>query len=94
MTEKTIWLSRHFNRVSGYKLNQEVLNMYTRFAMLYKEVFDKNGEVKLCGRSMCQEIILLANQIETGIEHGNPYTGMMDIEAIQSLYQKLTRKAV
>ena len=63
--------------------------MYTRFLLLFSEAFDKNGEVKLCGREVCQELILLANQIEPNIEHGNPHTGMMDTDAIKSLHKKI-----
>ena len=63
--------------------------MYTRFKILYQEVFDEEGNVKACGRSVCQELILLANQIEKDISHGNANTGMMDIDAIKKLHSNI-----
>lgn len=67
--------------------------MFTRFANLYEQAFDENGEVKVCGREVCQELILLANQIEPDINHGNPYTGMMEVEAMHRLHTSIRAKA-
>ena len=53
--------------------------------MLYERAFDDEGNVKACGREVCQELILLSNQIETNVNHGNAYTGMMNVEAIKKL---------
>ena len=63
--------------------------MMTRFFKLYDQVFDENGEVKACGRKVCQEIILLSDQIEHGVKHGDPYTCFMDVESIKALKSKL-----
>ena len=66
--------------------------MMTRFFKLYDAVFDENGEVKACGRQTCQEIILLSDQIEHGVKHGDPYTCFMDVDAIKALKAKLDKK--
>ena len=63
--------------------------MYTRFKFLYDKAFDNEGNVRACGREVCQELILLANQIARDVSHGNPYTGMMDIDSLKSLRQKM-----
>ena len=60
--------------------------MYTRFKMLYNQAFDENGNVKACGREVCRELILLANQIEKNVKHGDEHTCMMDIDSIKKLY--------
>ena len=64
--------------------------MYVRkFCNLYLTVFDENGNVKNCGRALCQELILLADQIEQDVKHGDAYTGMMDTQNIKNLYKKV-----
>lgn len=63
--------------------------MYTRFKMLYNQAFDENGNVKACGREVCRELILLANQIEKNVKHGDEFTGMMDVQAIKNLKEKI-----
>ena len=61
----------------------------SRFCCLYKLAFDDDGHTKTCGREMCKEIMVLANQIEPTVSHGNIETGFMDISSIQALYERL-----
>lgn len=62
-----------------------------RFLNVYTLVFDEQGYVKLCERHACIELINLANQIAPGVDYGNAYTGMINIQALRDLHQKLTR---
>ena len=59
--------------------------MRERFLGLYNLAFDSEGNVKNCGRAVCQELIILADQIEQGVRHGDSTSGMMDAESIQKL---------
>ena len=63
----------------------------SRFMRLYRAAFEEDGRQKACGREVRQELILLANQIEPSVSHGDAYTGMMDVEAIKTLYSSLQR---
>ena len=59
--------------------------MKQRFLGLYDLVFDENGNIKACGREICKELIVLANQIEKNVKHGDETTGMMEVDTIKSL---------
>ncbi len=59
--------------------------MKQRFLGLYDLVFDKDGNIKACGREVCKELIVLANQIEKNVKHGDETTGMMEVDTIKSL---------
>ena len=61
-----------------------------RFLSVYTVVFDEQGYAKNCGRHACMELIVLANQIDKNVDHGNETTGMMNVPALRDLYQKLT----
>lgn len=56
------------------------------FLEQYKVVFDIEGNVKNCGREACRELIRRADEIDSGVSHGDLDTGYMDIVAIQRLY--------
>lgn len=66
-------------------LKEEFLNVYTL-------VFDEQGYVKLCGRHACIKLIKLANQIVPDTDYGNPCTGMMNLQALRDLHEKLTQE--
>ena len=57
------------------------------FKNLFREVFDENGNVTVCGRKKCQQLIHAAKQV-TPI-YGNEETGMMNVGAIQALFREL-----
>ena len=57
------------------------------FRVLFREVFDEDGNVTICGREACKELIHAAKQV-TPI-YGNEKTGMMQVDAIQALYKEL-----
>lgn len=60
-----------------------------KFFKQYKEVFDKEGNVRACGREKCMRLILTSDNLEPEISHGDLSSGFMKIEAIKSLYEKL-----
>ena len=59
------------------------------FLKCYKEVFDDQNRVKLCGRAKCMELIKYADNIEKGIRHGSLGTGQMSVNSMITLYEKL-----
>jgi hypothetical protein len=50
---------------------------------LYNEVFDENGNVKLCGREKCKELIMACNLKWPDIDFGDLTSGFMNIEKIK-----------
>lgn len=58
---------------------------------LYNRVFDENGNVRLCGREACEELIYALEE-QTGIECGNEDTGMMDTEQIKVALQEALKE--
>ncbi|MBQ8806342.1 MAG: hypothetical protein IJZ68_07815 [Bacteroidaceae bacterium] len=61
-----------------------------RFLSVYTVVFDEQGYVKNCGRHACMELINLANQIAPGVDHGNAETGIMNVQSMRDLHEKLS----
>lgn len=64
----------------------------SRFNEIYSDVFDSDSQIKLCRRDSTRPLIVLANILEPGVNHGDVETGIMDIESIQTLYAKLNTK--
>lgn len=64
------------------------------FLNLYKEIFNEDGSVKICGREKCRKLISLAIQMEKHEDgyFGNDRTGMMNTEKIQELYEKIIKE--
>lgn len=63
--------------------------MLDNFKTLYNEVFDKNNEVKACGREKCKNLIKLASTIKPNIDFGNENTGFMNIDNMIQLRKEL-----
>ncbi|MDO5397566.1 MAG: hypothetical protein Q4G33_06525 [bacterium] len=59
------------------------------FLKKYDEVFDRDGNIKLCGRYKCSELIYISDQIEPDVKHGNIDKGFMKIESIQNLKSRI-----
>ena len=55
---------------------------------LFEIVFDKDGNVKNCGRDACKKLILKCEQIKPGVDFGNPENGFMNVEKIKKLYNE------
>jgi hypothetical protein len=51
---------------------------------LYNNVFDVNGEIKLCGRNRCKDLIFACQEkFGKDIDFGSISTGMMNVENIK-----------
>lgn len=60
----------------------------SKFLLIYKTVFDTDGNVKLCGRQRCKNLIHYANSIKQG-DYGNEDTGFMNVPNIIMLHKEL-----
>ena len=60
--------------------------MREEFLSCYNEVFNKDGNIKVCGRDKCIELIQLSEKIcpETG-KFGSKKTGYLNVEEIKKL---------
>lgn len=63
--------------------------MLNNFKTLYNEVFNKNNEVKACGREKCKNLIKLASTIKPNIDFGDENTGFMNIDNMIKLRKEL-----
>ena len=58
-----------------------------KFLELYSACFDTDGNVKLCGRDACKELITYI-----GEDFGNLKTGFMNVDRIKMLHQIFTQQ--
>lgn len=61
----------------------------TQLKALYEKVFDENGNVTLCGRENCVELINICEQL-SGEVCGNKTRGYMYTDKIKEVYKKYT----
>ena len=55
----------------------------------YEKVFDKEGNIKPCGRVECMKLITLCYALDkSGTDYGNVDTGNMNVENIKKLYSE------
>jgi len=54
----------------------------------YETVFDKDGNVKACGRAVCLRLMYLMKKYSTA-NLGNFDTGVMEVDTIKSEYQRI-----
>lgn len=66
--------------------------MINQFLNQFNIVIDDDNKVKKCGRDNCKKLINLADSLETNVKHGCIDSGMIDIEKIVALKDKLTHK--
>jgi len=55
---------------------------------LYNKVFDQDGNITNCGRDLCEKLITLV-QPYTDLIVGNPETGMINVENMNSFFSSL-----
>ena len=65
--------------------------MYTRFRVLYHYLFNSSGKLVNNCDSAKNEIILLANKMEPGIEHGNLETNEVYHNSLKGLVERVCR---
>lgn len=59
------------------------------FTAAYNEVFDDKNQVKPCGRLSCIKLISICKDIDPNTNFGDTSTGMMKIDNIISLKNKI-----
>lgn len=59
------------------------------FVSIYNDVFDQNGNIKPCGRTITSKLIELAQVLKPGIDFGNKNTGVMNVVNIKALFSEL-----
>lgn len=60
-----------------------------KFNKQYKVVFNDNGEIKVCGRDACKELISLAEKIDKeNAPYGDHKDGFVNIDKMHALYEK------
>lgn len=59
------------------------------FMTAYNEVFDDKNQVKLCGRLSCIKLISICKDIDPNTDFGDISTGIMKIDNIVSLKNKI-----
>ena len=52
-------------------------------------MFDQNGNIKPCGRTITSKLIELAQVLKPGIDFGNKNTGVMNVVNIKALFSEL-----
>ena len=63
--------------------------MKNKFLEFFHKVFEEDFTVKTCGRETCKLLIAAARTIDRETDFGNVKTGVMNVDAIISLYKKI-----
>lgn len=65
-----------------------------RIFQLYDAVFDAHGNIKVCGRQTCQELIIACQQAsQEPRDFGNATTGMMNVNNIKEFIGSIRMRA-
>lgn len=65
---------------------------YTNFINTYNEVFDKDNNIKTCGREKTMKLIREANDLEPSVHHGEVMTGFMNTTNIIKLHDRILQE--
>ena len=65
--------------------------MIPEFFKLYHQVFDEEGNIKACGRDTCFALIVVADEVEPEISHGDTHRNFVYSKKMHSLYKKLLK---
>ena len=49
----------------------------------YNTVFDNEGNIRLCGREACKDLIIELSKKYPGVYFGNISTGMLNVEEVK-----------
>jgi hypothetical protein len=55
----------------------------------YQDVFDEKGNVKACGRTLCQRLMYTLKKFRPNAELGNLETGVMNVEVVKNVYRDI-----
>ncbi len=56
---------------------------------LYNQVFDENGNIKLCGRETCKQLMLALNEIFKTVKFGDMDSGFLYIDVVKEYINRL-----
>ena len=62
------------------------------FIKAYEEVFDENGNIKVCGRNACKNLISIAEMTDPATNYGNKNTGFINTENMKKLYESIKER--
>lgn len=60
-----------------------------RLIQLYNDVFDTQGNIKLCGREKCIDLIMESKKVDGAGYYGDVTTGIMQVDNIKKLVSRL-----
>ena len=55
----------------------------------YQDVFTEDGNVKACGRILCQHLMYTLKKFRPNAELGNLETGVMNVEVVKNVYRDI-----
>ena len=56
-----------------------------KLMQLYEKCFDEVGDVRVCGRAACSELIKMCKKVAPGTDFGDEEAGFMNIANIKQL---------
>lgn len=65
------------------------MSIEEKFKHEYKNVFTDDNVVKACGRNNCKKLIELASELDSTENYGNTETGVMNINNMIKLHDKV-----
>lgn len=65
------------------------MSLEEKFKQEYKNVFTDDDTVKACGRNNCKKLIELASELDANKDYGNTETGVMNINNMIKLHDKV-----
>ena len=80
------------NKLRNIKDRCDYMEDIKDFLFKYGRVFDESGNIRLCGRNACADLIEACQKIasDKSVYYGNMSTGFMEVENIQNLYKKVS----
>ena len=76
------------NLKKGRYMTMKETNAMTMFETAkanYREVFNADGSIKVCGREACKTLIRSCMAYNPNVDFGNPETGMMNVNNIRQM---------
>lgn len=59
------------------------------FIKIYNDVFDSKGNITVCGREKCKNLIQAAQEIDNSKNYGDISTGIMNMPNIENLHHQI-----
>lgn len=58
---------------------------------LYDQVFDKDGNITLCGRETCKKLMSALNEIFKTVKFGDMESGFLYVDIVKEYVDRLTK---